>query len=127
MRAVCYCRVSSQAQRDRHTIGSQLSTLPKFIAERGWTLVAPADTYVDDGRTAKAGHLEKREGFTRLFADMAAGKFDVVVAVDQDRLTRSEDITERGEVLGAFQRAKVQIAVAATGQVLDLGSSMGDL
>jgi len=124
VRAAIYARVSSLGQRDKHTIASQLSTLPKFIAERGWEV---AGTYVDDGKTAKAGHLEKREGFTKLLADMGARKFDVVVVVDQDRLTRSEDLRERGEVLGAFQRAGVQLAIASSGQVLDLGSSMGDL
>lgn len=124
MRAVIYARVSSQLQRDKHTIDSQLSTLPTFITARGWQLVG---TYVDDGKTAKAGHLERREGFQRLLRDMAARAFDVVVMVDQDRLTRSEDLRERGEVLGAFQRAGVQIAIASTGQVLDLASSMGDL
>jgi DNA invertase Pin-like site-specific DNA recombinase len=124
VRAAIYARVSSLGQRDKHTIASQLSTLPAFVASRGWELVG---TYVDDGKTAKAGHLEKRDGFARLLADMGARKFDVVVVVDQDRLTRSEDLRERGEVLGAFQRAGVQLAIASSGQLLDLGSSMGDL
>jgi site-specific DNA recombinase len=124
VKAAIYARVSSLGQRDKHTIDSQLSTLPAFVTSRGWELVG---TYVDDGKTAKAGHLEKRDGFSRLLADMAARKFDIVVVVDQDRLTRSEDLRERGEVLGAFQRAGVQLAIASSGQVLDLGSSMGDL
>lgn len=127
MRAVTYARVSSQVQKDRHTIDSQLRVLPEFVARHGWTLVAPTTTYVDDGKTAKAGHLEKRAGFQRLLRDMTAGKFDVVVVIDQDRLTRSEDLRERGEILGAFQRAGVKIAIASTGQLLDLTSSMGDL
>jgi site-specific DNA recombinase len=124
MRAALYARVSSDAQRDRHTVASQLSALPAFAKTRGWTVV---DTYVDDGKTAKAGHLEKRDAFARLLADARAGRIDVVVVVDLDRLTRAEDLRERGEVLGAFQSAGVQIAVASTGQVLDLRSSMGDL
>jgi DNA invertase Pin-like site-specific DNA recombinase len=124
VKAAIYARVSSLGQRDKHTIASQLSTLPAFVASRGWELVG---TYVDDGKTAKAGHLEKRDGFAKLLADMGARKFDVVVVVDQDRLTRSEDLRERGEVLGAFQRAGVQLAIASSGQLLDLGSSMGDL
>jgi site-specific DNA recombinase len=127
VRAVIYARVSSAAQRDRHTIASQLATLPKFISLRGWELVKPADTYVDDGRTAKEGFLSKRTSFTRLMHDAGQGLFDVVCIVDLDRLTRSEDLRERGEVLGAFQRAGVQIAVSGTGQVLDLRSSVGDL
>jgi|GEM_PF-5333593 len=127
VRAVIYARVSSLAQRDRHTIASQISTLPAFVALRGWLLAKPADTYVDDGHTAKAGFLLQRAAFTRLMADAARGEFDVVVVVDLDRLTRSEDLKERGEVLGAFQRAGVQLAISATGQVLDLRSSVGDL
>ena len=55
------------------------------------------------------GFLSKRTSFTRLIQDAALGLFDVVVIVDMDRLTRSEDLQERGEVLGAFQRAGVQL------------------
>jgi len=127
LRAVIYARVSSLAQRDRHTIASQLTTLPAFVSARGWRLVKPAETYVDDGRTAKEGFLGKRAAFTRLIHDASLGMFDVVVVVDLDRLTRSEDLQERGEVLGAFQRAGVQLAVSSTGQILDLRSSVGDL
>lgn len=128
IRAVVYARVSSQIQKDKHTIASQISTLPRYVMnQQGWKLVMPAETYVDDGRTAKAGHLEKREGWKRLVHDMEARLFDVVVVVDQDRLTRSEDMIERAQVLGAFQRHGVKIAVASSGQLLDLGSSEGDL
>jgi len=127
VRAVIYARVSSLAQRDQQTIASQLETLPKFVSLRGWNLVMPVDSYLDDGRTAKAGFLTERLGFTRLLHDAELGLFDVVVVVDLDRLTRSEDLRERGEVLGAFQKAGVQIAVSSSGQVLDLRSSMGDL
>lgn len=127
MRAVVYARVSSKAQKDRHTIDSQLRDAPAFIASQGWTLVRPVDTYVDDGRTAKAGHLGARNGFQRLAADATAGAFDVVVVVDLDRLTRSEDLAERGAILGAFQSAGVRIASSSSGQVLDLSSDSGDL
>src|SRR5450631_3865344 len=119
VRAVIYARVSSLAQRHQQTIASQLEALPRFVSLRGWYLVKPADTYVDDGRTAKAGYLSERLGFTRLLQDAGLGQFDVVVVVDLDRLTRSEDLRERGEVLGAFQKAGVQIAVSSSGQVLD--------
>jgi len=69
VRAVIYARVSSLAQRDQQTIASQLETLPKFVSFRGWNLVRPAESYVDDGRTAKAGFLTERLGFTRLLRD----------------------------------------------------------
>lgn len=127
MRAVCYPRVSSAAQRERDTIASQLRVLPAFVAAQGWELVRPVETYVDDGRTAKAGHLDARTGFAALIRDAALGLFDVVVVVDVDRLTRSEDLAERGAILGAFQRAGVKLASATSGQVLDLSTSTGDL
>lgn len=124
MRAACYARVSSLLQRDRETIASQLRVLPEFVASRGWTL---AGTYSDDGHTAKAGHLAARSGLAAMLRDAAAGAFDVVVVVDVDRLTRSEDLTERGAILGGLQRAGVKVAIATTGQILDLSDSMGDL
>lgn len=127
MRAVCYARVSSSAQRERDTIASQLRVLPEFVKRQGWTLVRPLDMYVDDGHSAASGKLDARRGLAALLKDAAAGAFDVVVVVDVDRLTRSEDITERGQVLGAFQRANVKIASATSGQVLDLTTSIGDL
>jgi site-specific DNA recombinase len=123
IRAAIYARVSDQKQADKGTIASQLATLPAFVKARGWTL---AGTYVDDGKTAKAGHLAKREGFARLVRDMAAGAFDIVAVVDIDRLTRSEDQRERGEILGAFQRAGVKIA-ELHGAVHDLSTFSGDM
>lgn len=127
LRAVCYPRVSGARQRDAHTIESQLRMLPEFIARMGWELAAPASTYMDDGFTAKAGHLEARLGLQRLLRDAAAGAFDVVVVVDLDRLTRAEDMLERATIIGAFQRAGVKVASAISGQVLDLDTSHGDL
>lgn len=126
MRAVIYARVSSRKQAEARTIEAQLAILPDVAARLGAALVRAADHYVDDGRSGKAGQLEQRDALARLMRDAAAGAFDVVVVFDVDRLTRSEDIAERGAILGAFQRAGVKIATAS-GQVLDLSSSMGDL
>lgn len=124
MRAVIYARVSSQAQKERLTIKSQLSTLPAFVASRGWDLVG---RYIDDGRSASTGTMETREAFGRLLADAAAGIFDVVVAVEDDRLTRSEDVLERLEIYGRFKRAGVKLAFSSTGQVIDPTSSTDEL
>lgn len=124
MRAALYARVSSKAQAEKHTIESQLRVLRTFVADRGWKA---SGEYVDDGRTAKAGHLEKRHGFTRLARDVELGRLDVVVVFDLDRLTRSEEQGERGQILGVFNRAGVLIALATTGQLLDLRTWEGDL
>lgn len=127
LRAVVYPRVSSAAQRERDTIASQLRVLPEYVARQGWTLVRPPGTYVDDGRSAAAGKLDRRAGLAELLRDAAAGVFDVVVVVDLDRLSRSEDLAERGAILGALQRAGVRIATTMSCQLLDLSTSSGDL
>jgi site-specific DNA recombinase len=128
IRAVTYARVSSKVQKDKHTIESQLRVLPEFVARNEeWTLVRSPKHYVDDGLTAKAGHLDDREALNRLLRDALAHEFDVVVVVDFDRLTRAEDIIERASIYGTFQRAGVKLANASTGEVLDLSSGHGDL
>lgn len=122
-RAAIYARVSSQAQRERHTIENQLRVLPAFVAAQGWELV---DTYVDDGRSAKAGMLDARTGFARLALDAERHRFDVLVVADIDRLTRTDDMRERAEILGPFQRAGVRIVTPAGGE-LDLRTMLGEL
>ena len=123
IRAAIYARVSSDRQTRDGTIAAQLRDLPAYCERQGWTV---AGVYVDDGKSAAAGRLEARDGLRRLLADAAAGCFEVVAAVDLDRLTRSEDLTERGAILGALQRAGVRVATV-TGQLLDLDSTAGDL
>lgn len=122
-RAAIYARVSSQAQRERDTIESQLRTLPAFVERQGWTL---AGTYIDDGKSARTGKLDQRDGFARLIADANARKFDVLVVADIDRLTRTDDMTERARILGPFQKAGIRI-VTPSGGDLDLRTMFGEL
>lgn len=122
MRAVVYARVSSSAQRDRDTIASQLRDLPAYVEIQKWKL---AGTYADDGKSASTGKLEARDGFARLVRDAEAKKFDIIVVRDIDRLTRTEDMVERAEILGTFQRLGIDIATPASGRQ-DLRSMMGE-
>lgn len=122
-RAAIYARVSSQAQRESQTIESQLRVLPAFVKAQGWLLV---DTYIDDGRSARAGKLDKREGFARLLKDAHAGRFDVLVVIDIDRLTRTDDMQERAAILGPFQAAGIRIVTPSGGE-LDLRTMIGEL
>lgn len=122
--AAVYARVSSEAQRKERTIESQLREVPAFCTARGWSIV---ETYIDDGKSAATGKLAGREAFARLLADATAARFTVVAVIALDRLTRTTDLAERGAILGAFQAAGVKVAIASTGQVLDLRTDAGDL
>jgi site-specific DNA recombinase len=123
VRVAIYARVSSAAQRDAQTIESQLHVLRPFVKRHGWTLVGE---YIDDGRSAKTGQLERRDGFARLTVDAKARKFDALVVVDVDRLTRTTDMIERAAILGPFQQAGVDIVTPSGGR-FDLDSMMGGL
>jgi site-specific DNA recombinase len=123
LRAAIYARVSSIAQRDKHTIENQLRILPAFVAAQGWTL---AGTYVDDGRSAKAGKLDARDGFAALLRDAELRRFDLLVVVDVDRLTRTDSIEERALILGPFQRLGIDIVTPSGGR-LDMRTMFGEL
>lgn len=122
LRAAIYARVSSAGQRDKQTVESQLLVLRPFVAAQGWEL---AGEYVDDGRSAKTGALERRDAFARLMRDAEQHRFDIVVVFDINRLTRTGSIEERAQILGPFQRLGIQIATPSGG-VLDLRSFFGE-
>lgn len=123
LRAAAYLRVSSSGQRDRQTIDGQRRVVPDYIAAMGWVLVG---VYEDDGHSAWTGKLDARLGYARLVADARAGRFDVVVVVAVDRLTRSEDPAERAEIVARLSRAGVKIAIVGAG-IQDPRSLAGDL
>lgn len=122
-RAAIYARVSSAAQRDNHTIENQLRTLPAYVAAQGWTLTG---TYVDDGRSAKTGQLERRDGFASLLRAAESRAFDVLVVVEVDRLTRTDSLEERAQILGPFQRLGIDIVTPSGGR-LDMRTMLGEL
>lgn len=92
-----------------------------------WRQVRDAKHYADEGRTAKSGNLAKREAFERLLRDAESGEFDIIVVVDDDRLTRADDLMERLGIYGRIKSAGVKIANSTTGVIVDMSESMGEL
>lgn len=113
-----YLRVSSAAQRDRITIESQRRDVPAYIKAQGWQF---GGCFEDDGRTAKAGHLEARDGYARTLArckEIIAGDSRVrvvVTVVSVDRLTRSEDPLERVQVIASITATGAMLAIVGAG------------
>lgn len=77
-----YARVSSERQEQERTIESQVAELRKAAKERGYFI---AHEYIDDGFS---GDLLSRPALDRLRDDAAGKKFERVLVLSPDRLSR---------------------------------------
>ena len=82
MRAVTYCRVSTDEQAERHSLGAQEDALTRYAEAMNFTL---AGSYVDPGYS---GANAERPGLTQLLHHAAEKRFDVVLVYRLDRLAR---------------------------------------
>lgn len=105
LRCAIYARVSTERQRDKHTIDSQLRLLPEHARRQGWKLV---DTYVDDGISGKT--IEARPAFQRLLADAETGLFDVVLSIEASRIVRPDERIQSALVHDHLRRCGVRLA-----------------
>jgi site-specific DNA recombinase len=102
-KAAPYARVSSEIQRDEHTVDSQISELKRQIMEAGHVLVKE---YVDDGYS---GTRLDRPALEALRRDLKTDIFDVVYFLHTDRIARS--VSHQDVVIADFLRYKKQIVV----------------
>lgn len=84
-RVVCYCRVSTEEEKQLNALQKQIEELELFVQEKiDWKLI---DTYVDEG---KSGTTTKgRPSYQKLYADLLTDRFDIVLIKDQSRLMRN--------------------------------------
>ncbi|GAA4515265.1 recombinase family protein [Brevibacterium yomogidense] len=113
-KAATYLRISSDPTGQQFGIGTQRKHTTALVEARGWQLV---EEYSDNDTSASK---ERGPGtaWARMLNDAKAGKFDVVVAVDMDRLLR------RTQDLVTLIEAGVKIATA-DGE-LDLSTADGE-
>lgn len=86
MKAVLYARVSSEEQRERQTIQTQLEAAKPWCEREGISLV---EIYKDEGISGTIPLEERPEG-RRLLADAQAKKFSLVLVYKVDRLGRAD-------------------------------------
>ncbi|MGZ4892328.1 MAG: recombinase family protein [Halobacteriota archaeon] len=84
MAALIYARVSSDKQREEHTIASQTAALRVFAQERGFTV--PDDWVIED--EGYSGATLVRPGLERVRDLVAEGQVDAVLVHSPDRLSR---------------------------------------
>jgi site-specific DNA recombinase len=116
VRAAIYIRIS-RARRELLDVQRQEPPCRTFCAEQGWDVV---EVYVDDSRSAYRESV-KRDSFERMLADVRAGKIDVIVTWQADRLLRT--VVDASAIVAiAKQHGTI---IANVGGTLDLSTAAG--
>ena len=91
VRAVSYSRVSSQKQAgpDKVSLSEQRRLAEQEAQHRGW-IIGP--DYCDAGVSGQRHAFDDREALHRMLADAKAGRFDVLIIYNSDRIGRREDV-----------------------------------
>lgn len=123
-RVAIYCRVSTSDQVDRGTIAGQRRDNQADAQRANEEVVG---VFCDDGMSATSGRgkIEARKDWAKVKALAESGAIDAVRVVDQDRLTRADDLQESMEILGPLQRAHVLVVTPS--DVIDLNTPDGRL
>ena len=115
IRAVAiYCRVSSDQQREKRTIDSQVSTLTAYAERYNYHVYR---IYQDDGFSGST--IVGRPAFQELLIDCTCRKFDAILVVEHNRITRSENPEEVGKIQRILMENNIRIISPPEG-VLDL-------
>ena len=121
MKCAIYARVSTDRQRERHTIDSQLRLLPEHAQRQGWEIV---HVYKDDGKSGET--VDARPAFKKLLDDAAEKLFDAVLVIDLDRITRSRKSAEGAVIYDHFREHGIKLATPTQG-LIDLDDEDQDL
>jgi site-specific DNA recombinase len=118
-RVAIYCRVSSDEQRERQSIQTQIEECRAYAAAKGLTVV---DQYLDDGYKGTVP-VEDRPGSARLMRDAAAGLFHTVIVFKIDRLARQQSILHL-----LYERfVSLKIGIVGIKDGIDTTTKAGDL
>jgi site-specific DNA recombinase len=110
MRTAIYIRVSTQLQEKKYSLAAQHTELRKYAESQGWSIVGEFKD-VDSG-----GKLDKK-GLNALLDFAEEGRIDVVLCIDQDRLSRLDTIA--WEYLKSTLRDN-GVKIAEPGHIVDL-------
>ncbi len=85
MRVALYCRISTDEDLQRYSLGNQEASLRRYAEERGWEI---SGVFVD----RISGSKDKRPGLNRLLDSLANADANAVMVTEQDRLSRLDEI-----------------------------------
>jgi len=112
-----YARISQDRDGTGAGVRRQLEDCRSEARRRGWTV---AEEYIDDDYSAYAG--KPRPAYSRMLADIAAGRLDAIIVWHVDRLHRRP--IELEQFAATCQAASVSDVVTLHGD-FDLGSGDG--
>jgi DNA invertase Pin-like site-specific DNA recombinase len=111
MRAVLYCRYSSDMQNPT-SLADQERVCRAYVERQGWTV---GGVYSD---AAISGASRERPGYQQLMRDARNNCFEVVVAEDLDRLNRQLEAT--AHLYNLLQFVGIEIHTVSQGRVTDI-------
>lgn len=113
MRVAIYIRVSTKMQEDKYSLPAQRLELTRYAESMGWTIV---DIFED----VDSGTKLDKEGLVSMLSVVERGLIDVVLFIEQDRLSRL-DIIAWEYLKGILKEHDVKIA--EPGSITDLSDS----
>ncbi|MFD1363069.1 recombinase family protein [Lentibacillus salinarum] len=110
MRVANYYRVSTQLQEKKFSLTAQKQELKSYISQKEWTLI---DEFID----VESGGKLKKDGLNALLDLVEEGGIDVVLCIEQDRLSRLDTVA--WEYLKDTLREN-KVKIAEPGVLIDL-------
>ncbi|AJK88531.1 MULTISPECIES: recombinase family protein [Lysinibacillus] len=113
LRAAIYIRVSiKNLQEDRYSLSAQTTELTRYAESQGWEIV---DIFKD----TDSGTKLKKPGLESLLDYVEDGKIDVVLVIEQDRLSRLDAVS--WHFLKNVLREN-NVKIAEPGHIMDLSN-----
>lgn len=110
MRVANYYRVSTKLQEKKFSLAAQKEELRKYVKSQHWNLI-------DEFRDVDSGGKLSKDGLNALLDLVENGGIDVVLVVEQDRLSRLDTIA--WEYLKSTLREN-GVKIAEPGNIIDL-------
>jgi site-specific DNA recombinase len=117
---VSYARISAEEVGNKDNCEIQSAECREYAADRGWSITR---AYVDNNISISRRSTKPREGFEQMFATITAGRIDIVVVTEPERLyRRPRELEDLIDIAEAGQPIKI---VCTDGREFDLGTTSG--
>jgi site-specific DNA recombinase len=114
-RVAAYVRVSTSGQVEKWGLPTQRAAIEDHVRRNKWTII---EWYEDPGISGET--IDARPAMRRMLDDVRDGRFDVVLAVEWERFSRSRHGNDWATILSAVEDGHAKLATPS--QTLDPAS-----